>query len=415
MNNVFKVLKFELLSVLNKKSVKVTTLVMCVVVLLATSIPTVIEMFSSDEPDGSDNDIGMIIDDLGFISQSESVTIDTLALFFGEELNVYTDENTLRDDVSRGVINNGYIIEDEKTIRSIVQNKGMFSSTDQMMISILQRIQRDKSLNELGIDPTVIDTISNTNITLHEEVLGKDAQSSFLISYILMFAVYMLVIMYGSFVSTSVAREKDNRTMEILITSTKPSSLIMGKVFANAIGGLMQFSLILASGFFGYFINQSNYPDFISQMLFTGLSWDSIAIFLIFTAIGYLLYLFLYASLGSLVSKVEDVATSVTPITLLFIAAYVIASIGVQTPTNTIVRIGSFVPFTAILAMPIRYFLTSVPLIEILISMVLMILTSLGLAYLSIKIYRLGSLSYGNKLGFIKALKLIFAKDNIDL
>ena len=179
MNNVFKVLKFELLSVLNKKSVKVTTLVMCVVVLLATSIPTVIEMFSSDEPDGSDNDIGMIIDDLGFISQSESVTIDTLALFFGEELNVYTDENTLRDDVSRGVINNGYIIEDEKTIRSIVQNKGMFSSTDQMMISILQRIQRDKSLNELGIDPTVIDTISNTNITLHEEVLGKDAQSSF--------------------------------------------------------------------------------------------------------------------------------------------------------------------------------------------------------------------------------------------
>jgi len=73
------------------------------------------------------------------------------------------------------------------------------------------------------------------------------------------------------------------------------------------------------------------------------------------------------------------------------------------------------VPFTAILAMPIRYFLTSVPLIELLISMTLMILTSLGLAFLSIKIYRLGSLSYGNKLGFIKALKLIFAKDNIDL
>lgn len=415
MNNVFKVLKFELLSVLNKKSVKVTTLVMCVVVLLATSIPTVIEMFSSDEPDGSDNDIGMIVEDLGFMSQSESVTIATLTVFFGEEINVYTDENTLRDDVSRGVINNGYIIEDEKTIRSIVQNKGMFSSTDQMMISILQRIQRDKSFQELGIDPAVIDTLSNTNITLHEEVLGKDAQSSFLISYILMFAVYMLVIMYGSFVATSVAREKDNRTMEILITSTKPSSLIIGKVFANAIGGLMQFSLILASGFIGYFINQSSYPDFISQMLFTGLSWDSIAIFLIFTTIGYLLYLFLYASLGSLVSKVEDVATSVTPITLLFIVAYVIASIGVQVPTNVLVRIGSFVPFTAILAMPIRYFLTSVPLIELLISMTLMILTSLGLAYLSIKIYRLGSLSYGNKLGFFKALKLIFAKDNIDL
>ncbi len=415
MNNVFKVLKFELLSVLNKKSVQITTLVMCVVVLLATSIPTVIEIFSDDEPDGSNNDVGMMIDDLGFMSKSESVSIDSLTIYFGEELNVYTDEKALRDDVVKGVISNGYIIEGEKTIRSIVQNKGMYSSTDQMMITILQRIQRDKSFVELGIDPAVIDTLSNTNITLHEEVLGKDAQSSFLISYILMFAVYMLVILYGSFVSTSVAREKDNRTMEILITSTQPSSLIIGKVFANAIGGLAQFSLILASGFIGYFLNQNNYPDFISQMLFTGLSWDSIAIFLLFTAIGYLLYLFLYASLGSLVSKVEDVATSVTPITLLFIVAYVIASIGVQMPTNVFVRIGSFVPFTAILAMPIRYFLTSVPLIELLISLTLMILTSLGLAYLSIKIYRLGSLSYGNKLGFIKALKLIFAKDNIDL
>jgi len=415
MHNVFKVLKFELLSILNKKSVQVTTLIMCVVVLLATSIPTVMEMFSNDESSDPDNEVGMNMDDLGFMSKSDLISIESLTVYFGDDLNVYTDEKVLRDDVVNGVINNGYIIEDNQTIRSIVQNKDMYSSTDQMMISVLQRIQRDKSFAELGIDPMVVDTLSNTPITIHEEVLGKDAQSSFLISYILMFAVYMLVIMYGSFVSTSVAREKDNRTMEILITSTQPSALIIGKVLANAIGGLAQFSVILAAGFIGYFINQSNYPEFISQMLFTGLSWDSVAIFLIFTAIGYLLYLFLYASLGSLVSKVEDVGTSVTPITLLFMVAYLIASVGIQAPTNIFVKIGSFVPFTAILAMPIRYFLTSVPLIELLISMTLMILTSLGLAFLSIKIYRLGSLSYGNKLGFIKALKLIFAKDNIDL
>ena len=412
MHNVFKVLKFELMSILNKKSVQVTTLIMCVVVILATSIPTVMSFF--DNNSNTDNST-VTYDDLGFMSKSENFSIESLTIYFGNELNIYTNESKLREDVQSGVINNGYIIEDTQTIRSIVQNKGMYSSTDQMMISILQRIQRDKSFTELGIDPMVVDNLSNTPITINEEVLGKDAQSSFLISYILMFAVYMLVIMYGSFVSTSVAREKDNRTMEILITSTQPSALIVGKVLANAIGGLAQFSLILAAGFIGYFINQASYPEFISQMLFTGLSWDSILIFLIFTAIGYLLYLFLYASLGSLVSKVEDVGTSVTPITLLFMVAYITASIGINAPTNIFVKIGSFVPFVAILAMPIRYFLTSVPFIELLISMIFMILTSIGLAYLSIKIYRLGSLSYGNKLGFVKALKLIFAKDNIDI
>lgn len=413
MHNVFKVLKFELMSILNKKSVQVTTLIMCVVAILATSIPTVTGFF--DNSSEGENEAVITYDNFGFMSKTADVSIDSLTVYFGNDLNIYTDENQLREDIKSGVINNGYIIEDTQTIRSIVQNKDMYSSTDQMMISILQRIQRDKSFNELGIDPLVVDTLSNAPITINEEVLGKDAQSSFLISYILMFAVYMLVIMYGSFVSTSVAREKDNRTMEILITSTQPSALIVGKVLANAIGGLVQFSLILAAGFIGYFINQSSYPEFISQMLFTGLSWDSILIFLVFTAIGYLLYLFLYASLGSLVSKVEDVGTSVTPITLLFMVAYITASIGINAPTNIFVKIGSFVPFVAILAMPIRYFLTSVPLFELLISMILMILTSIGLAYLSIKIYRLGSLSYGNKLGFVKALKLIFAKDNIDI
>ena len=234
MHNVFKVLKFELMSILSKKSVQVTTLIMCVVVVLATSIPTVMNFF--DDKSNSDDETTITYEDLGFMSKSSEVSIDSLTIYFGNDLNVYTDESKLREDVQSGVINNGYIIEDTQTIRSIVQNKGMYSSTDQMMISILQRIQRDKAFTELGIDPMVVDTLSNTPITINEEVLGKDAQSSFLISYILMFAVYMLVIMYGSFVSTSVAREKDNRTMEILITSTQPSALIVGKVLANAIG-----------------------------------------------------------------------------------------------------------------------------------------------------------------------------------
>jgi len=388
---------------------------MCIAVLIATSIPTIMTLFSSDTSDTSATDNIMDVSDIGFMFESDLITPEDFTMYFGSDLNIYTNIDILREDVKAGTINNGYIIEDATNITSITQNKDMYNSTDQIMTSILQKINRDKALITLGIDPNVIDTVSNTPISINAIVLGKDASSSFLISYILMLGVYMLVIMYGSFVSTSVAREKDNRTMEILITSTSPSSLIIGKVLANGIGGFVQFSLILLSGFAGYLLNQSNYPSEISHMLFSGLSWDSIVIFLIFTAVGYLLYLFLYASLGSLVSKVEDVGSAVTPITLLFMVGYVIASVGINAPTSMIVKVGSFIPFTAILAMPIRYFLTSVPIFELFISLVFMILTSILLAFLSTKIYRLGSLSYGNKISFIKALKLIFAKDNIDI
>ncbi|MBN2850984.1 MAG: ABC transporter permease, partial [Erysipelotrichaceae bacterium] len=173
---------------------------------------------------------------------------------------------------------------------------------------------------------------------------------------------------------------------------------------------LVQFGLLISTGLIGYLLNKANYPDFIDRMIFGSLSFDAILVFLVFTALGYLLYLFVYASLGSLVSKVEDVGSSVSIITMLFMVAYLIASIGMNMPNSLMIKIGSYVPFTAILSMPIRYFMTAVPLYELVISLVLMALTTYGLAIVSIRIYRLGSLSYGNRMSLVKAIKAILAK-----
>ena len=221
----------------------------------------------------------------------------------------------------------------------------------------------------------------------------------------------MLVIMYGQMVSTSVAREKDNRTMEILITSTKPDALIVGKVLANGVAGLLQFMFILSVALLGYFLNKPNFPEVVNTMLFGSLSWDSIVVFLVFTALGYLMYLFVYASLGSLVSKLEDVGSSVSIITVLFVVAYMIGILGLNDPTSLMLKVASYFPFTAILSMPIRYFLTEVSVIELTISLILMAVTTWFLAIFSIRIYRLGSLSYGNKMSFVKAVKAVLNRD----
>jgi ABC-2 type transport system permease protein len=407
-----KVFRFELSSILNKKSVRVSTLIMSIFIFIASSIPTIINVFFPSDEEVNQNEMGLNASELGFTFISEDIQVKDFEIYLGDNLIVYNDEQSLRDAVIDGSILTGFLIEDAHSFTSIIQNKDMYGYATQNLTMILQRINRDRAFKANNIDPQVIDTLSNQPIVTNEEILGKDAQSSFLLAYILMFAVYMLVIMYGSFVSTSVAREKDSRTMEILITSTKPSALIIGKVFANAVGGLLQLSMILATGIVGYLLNQSNYPEVLRTMLFSGLSWDAIVTFALFSTIGYLLYLFLYASLGSLVSKVEDVGSAVTPITLLFIVAYAIATIGLNAPTNPAVKIGSFVPFTAIMAMPIRYFMTYVSLIDILISLTLMIVTTVLFAILSIKIYRLGSLSYGNKLSLVSAVKLILSKED---
>jgi ABC-2 type transport system permease protein len=342
----------------------------------------------------------------GIVILNDAITTEELDLFF-IDVEIFDSESDLRKALNNEKISQAFIITSPTSLTTIVINRDLYSNASYPIQNALTQLQIQRNLNQLGLDPIKVSQAYNVNITINEEIIGKDASDSFLIAYVLMFAVYMLVIMYGAMVSTSVAREKDNRTMELLITSTKPDALIIGKVFANGLAGVLQFGFISTVGILGIVINRANYPTEIISMVLGGLRWDSMMVFLIFTFFGYLLYLFIYASLGSLVSKMEDVSSSVAPITLLFIASYIIATLGLQMPEIMIVKIGSYIPFTAILAMPVRYFLTSVSWIELAASLIIMIFTAWLFARISIDIYRLGSLNYGNKMSFVKALQLI--------
>lgn len=405
MHNISKVFMFELKSILSKKSMIVTTAVISVILIIVTTIPTIISLFDDGENTPIPTDKISLMGS-GIVILNDAVTAEELDLFF-VDVEIFDSESDVRKALSNEKISQAFIITSPTSLTTIVINRDLYSNASYPLQNALTQLQIQRNLIELELDPIKVSQAYNVNITLSEEVIGKDASDSFLIAYVLMFAVYMLVIMYGAMVSTSVAREKDNRTMELLITSTKPDALIIGKVFANGLAGVMQFGFITIVGVLGIWINRANYPAEILSMVLGGLRWDSMMVFLIFTFFGYLLYLFIYASLGSLVSKMEDVSSSVGPITLLFIASYIVATLGLQMPEIMIVKIGSYVPFTAILTMPVRYFLTSVSWIELAISLALMIFTAWLFAQISIDIYRLGSLNYGNKMSFVKALKLI--------
>jgi ABC-2 type transport system permease protein len=405
MHNISKVFMFELKSILSKKSMIITTAVISVILIIVTTIPTIISLFDDGENVPIPTDKISLMGS-GIVILNDAVTIEELDLFF-VDVEIFDSESDVREALNNEKINQAFIINSPTSMTTIVINRELYSNASYPLQNALTQLQIQRNLIELELDPIKVSQAYNVNITINEEVIGKDASDSFLIAYVLMFAVYMLVIMYGAMVSTSVAREKDNRTMELLITSTKPDALIIGKVFANGLAGVLQFGFITMVGIVGIWINRANYPSEIISMVLGGLRWDSMMVFLIFTFFGYLLYLFIYASLGSLVSKMEDVSSSVAPITLLFIASYIVATLGLQMPEIMIVKIGSYVPFTAILAMPVRYFLTSVSWIELAISLALMTFTAWLFARISIDIYRLGSLNYGNKMSFVKALKLI--------
>lgn len=405
MHNISKVFMFELKSILSKKSMIITTAIISVILVVVTTIPTIISLFDDEENTPIPTDKISLMGS-GIVILNDAITIEELDLFF-IDVEIYDSESDVRKALNNEKISQAFIITSPTALTTVVINRDLYSNASWPLQNALTQLQIQRNLIELELDPLKVSQAYNVNIALNEEVIGKDASDSFLIAYVLMFAVYMLVIMYGAMVSTSVAREKDNRTMELLITSTKPDALIIGKVLANGLAGVLQYGFISLIAVGGIWINRANYPSEILSMVLGGLRWDSMMVFIIFTFFGYLLYLFIYASLGSLVSKMEDVSSSVGPITLLFIASYVVATLGLQMPESMIVKVGSYIPFTAILAMPVRYFLTSVSWIELGISLTLMTLTAWLFARISIDIYRLGSLNYGNKMSFVKALKLI--------
>lgn len=408
MKQIKHVFLFELRSILSKKSVIITTLVISALFFVATSIPSVISLFdnSTDNTDEPTSENVISLDGAGLYFDTDALDKSALLLMI-DDYQLFDSQQQLKDSIQQDGVPFGFIITSPTSLKSIIMDRSLSSYYASNLVGLLQSLQIEKNLQENDLNPQQVYQAMNVNIQVDEEVLGKDAMNTFFLSFALMFAVYMLVIMYGSFVSTSVAREKDNRTMEILITATKPSTLIIGKVFANGVAGIVQFGFVILIAVLGFFINQGNYPAELVDMLLAGVTLDGMVIFLIFTILGYLLYLFIYASLGSLVSKIEDVSSSVTPITLLFMVAYFIGAIGVNAPESIVVRIASFVPFTSILAMPIRYFQTSVAWYELGTSIILMLLTTSFFAYVSIKIYRMGSLNYGNKIKLSQAIKMI--------
>jgi len=132
-------------------------------------------------------------------------------------------------------------------------------------------------------------------------------------------------------------------------------------------------------------------------MLSGSLTAEYLAVYLFFSITGYIMYLFLFAALGSTVSKMEDVGSATALVQFLFIFAYIISTFAMNMPDSAISVIGSIVPLTSVMVMPLRSAMSTVPIGQIILAGALMLLFVVFFAFLSIKIYRWGSLNYGNK------------------
>ncbi len=385
---------YELKTQLTKKSAIVTTLVIMVILLVVTSLPRLISLFDDG---GTATGSAGAIQGAGYVIPDRSLQ-GLLAPVLGEAINTpYASRDEMVLALQEKEIQVGFVVNPDLSWEAVYQDRSMGDSSDAVLGGILSRVKREQMILERGLTPEDFSAIESARAEGTVSVMGRSGMENYFVAFAMMLAVYMMVLLYGNGVSSVIAREKDSRTMEILITSTRPSSLILGKVAASGTAAAVMFGALVLAGFAGFQLNKGTYPQMLLGMLSSSLTPGFVWSYIFFSLFGFILYLFLFAALGSTVSKMEDLSSATALVQFLFIAAYLLATASAQMPDSTLAVIGSVIPFTSVMVMPLRGAMTTVPWEQFVLSGLLMLAAVAFFAFLSIKIYRWGSLNYGNK------------------
>ena len=300
------------------------------------------------------------------------------------------------------------------------------------------------SLYEMGDLKQILDDVQS-DISVATYTLGEAGEEKItssevymVISMLLSMIIYMFIAMFSGMVMQSVIEEKASRVVEVLVSSVKATELMFGKIIGVACVALTQFflwiilTLVLVGGFSAFvgFDSIMGDPAQAEQMMgmtaqmggadvaeitevmntegglgavmstLRDINWVQMVIaFVVYFALGYLLYASFFAAIGSAVENEADTNQLQMPVTVPLLLAFFIAIYAFNAPDSAIVWWGSMIPFTSPIVMLSRIPF-GVPSWELALSIGLLIATFLACGWMSAKIYKIGILMFGKKTSF---------------
>lgn len=403
-----KILKFEFLGYLKNKAFVGITIFLVIAIVIAMFIPNMIAVVGSDETK-EDRPI-MLLD-----CENEEF-LGKMVVYFGKLFPDYevkaADGST--DDIKTAITDEkvecAFVLsEDMKSYTYYVNTLVISDSNQQIAESALVESYKAYAMAENGLSNEQISSIMNISFSGSTECLGANQTQNFIYTYVMIVALYAVIMLYGQLVATNVASEKSSRAMEVLVTSANPMSMMFGKVFASCLAGFSQLTLVFGTAIVCYNINSDVYSNPIISSIFN-MPLSLLGFMLIFFVLGFLIYAFLYAAIASTASKLEDINTSTMPVMFVFIIAFigVMNAMTSGTIDSTMMKICSYIPFTAPMAMFTRIALSSVAWYEIVASIIVLTASVVGIGFISARIYRVGVLLYGMPPKFTNIIKMVF-------
>ncbi len=423
MNNIFLITKREFLTQVKKKSFIILTLLAPVMIIAFGAVIGL--MFKANES----HSVIEVVDKSGLF-KDQLKSDEQLKYIFVPA----TDENSQIASLKQNESLDGILflpeLKDqnyndlEKNSRLVINTKMGFD-TKQRLISDITNVIKKEKIKQLGITETQLEKLdqrfSLKTINVSEDN-KEDSDLTFGVktgmSMVLMYVTFMFIIIYGVRVMRSVLEEKNNRVVEIIISSVKPFELMLGKILGVTLVALTQFgiwitmsvagALILNTGFSSIQKNIPGNEDAIGNLDITQLATQVshsllelnfpliIFVFIVFFLLGYIFYSSIYAAIGSAVDNETETQQftlfAILPLTLGMYGSFSL----MNNPDGPLGFWLSIIPFTSPVAMIARIPF-GVPVWELVLSITLLLLTTIFMIFLAGKIYRVGILMYGNK------------------
>lgn len=363
---------------------------MSILVLVILAVGPAVNFFASNETEATR--IGLVGNEPANIEQA----LDAQAAVFEIEIELvrYPDrgaaETALTDGDAAVVLADG---------TEIVFHTDVSSQLSALIGGAVNTSVKSEALADLGLSDgevaAVVAPVPVTVVTLEEEDVEEDAKRA--AAFIGTIALYISILMFGQFVAMGTVEEKQNRVVEVILSRVRPWQILVGKVVGIGVLGLLQLALLAGAAYFS-----AQMAD-LSDVDLASIGLPIIAAVFFWFILGYTFYAFLYAAVGSTVSRQEDLQGAMMMPVVLIVPGYILALVAAENPDGLVPTIGSMLPPWAPFVMPVRIASGAAPAWEILVAVVGTALAAVVLVWLGSRVYAGALLRTGGKVKLLEA------------
>ncbi len=408
MRKIWSIIKREYKEAVFKKSFIIITLLMPVLMIALSVLPTLLMMIETkkqttihvmDQTEWLFEDFSNSLKDT-LKNGIPKFVVSKVSFSENDFESVLAEEKSLIEQEKLAVL---LVVPEDIDSVGVVQfyarNVGDFDLTSRIKDTFSKLVSNHR-LRESGIQPELINKlIKPVKLKTIKVIKGrKEKEGGFLQEYfstfIFIFIIYLTIILYATAIMRSIIQEKTSRIVETILSGANSFQFMAGKILGQGAVGFTQYIIWVVFGITLLFAGGSFLP--VSSRYF---SFNPIIFFyfVVFFILGYFLFSTIYAAIGAITNSEQEAQSLVTPVVLLLVIPLMLIGFIVKNPDSTVTTVFSLIPFFSPIVMFARINLANPPILEVLLSIVLLIITIIGLIWLVAKIFRVGILMYGKR------------------